>query len=144
MFCFPVIVDRVYLFRFADQLCYLRSVCVFASSYTLLFSSLAIMGNARRIISAAIPLVGAVLGYANPNECTGTCVNTHDPSIIQGSDGTYYRFSTGGKIAVHTAPDITGPWAYQGAALPDGSKIDLDGNQDLWVGWKTLKQERLS
>ncbi|KAH9890242.1 glycosyl hydrolase [Xylariomycetidae sp. FL2044] len=78
-------------------------------------------------------LVGSVFGYADPGACSGTCVNTHDPSIIRKSDGTYYRFSTGGKIAVHTAPDLTGPWTYQGAALPSGSSIDLDGNQDLWA-----------
>ncbi|KAI1636853.1 glycosyl hydrolase [Biscogniauxia mediterranea] len=85
------------------------------------------------IVAAMCPLIGAALGYANPGACSGTCVNTHDPSIIRRSDGTYFRFSTGGKIAVHTAPDITGPWTYQGAALPDGSSIDLAGNDDLWA-----------
>lgn len=34
---------------------------------------------------------------------------------------------------MHTAPDIVGPWTYQGAALPDGSSIDLTGNDDLWA-----------
>jgi len=34
---------------------------------------------------------------------------------------------------VHSAPDIVGPWTYLGAAVPDGSTIDLDGNDDLWV-----------
>ncbi|KAI5861993.1 glycoside hydrolase family 43 protein [Durotheca rogersii] len=74
-----------------------------------------------------------VSGYANPEACSGTCVNAHDPSVIRRSDGTYFRFSTGGKIAVHTAPDIMGPWTYKGAVLPSGSSIDLDGNQDLWA-----------
>ncbi|KAI1077210.1 glycosyl hydrolase [Whalleya microplaca] len=85
------------------------------------------------VISGLVPLLGTALGYADPNACSGTCTNTHDPSIIRRSDGTYFRFSTGGKIAVHTAPDITGPWTYQGAALPSGSSIDLAGKDDLWA-----------
>lgn len=89
------------------------------------------------VICGLLPLLSAVYGYANPGACSGTCVNTHDPSIIRRSDGTYFRFSTGGKIAVHTAPDITGPWTYKGAALPAGSSIDLPGNQDLWVSCKS-------
>ncbi|KAL3658366.1 hypothetical protein V7S43_016746 [Phytophthora oleae] len=76
---------------------------------------------------------GSVTCYANPETCTGTCTNAHDPSIIRRSDGTYFRFSTGGKIAVHSAPDIVGPWTYLGAAVPNGSTIDLDGNDDLWA-----------
>ncbi|ETM38013.1 hypothetical protein L914_15566 [Phytophthora nicotianae] len=75
----------------------------------------------------------AVNAYAAPGACSGICTNTHDPSIIQSANGTYYRFSTGNKIAVHTAPDISGPWKYQGAALPEGSSIDLKGNDDLWA-----------
>ncbi|KAI0416374.1 glycosyl hydrolase [Xylaria grammica] len=85
-----------------------------------------------------LPLLGSVLGYANPNACSGTCTNAHDPAIIRRADGTYFRFSTNGKIAVHTAPDITGPWTYKGAALPSGSSIDLPGNQDLWAPDVTL------
>ncbi|KAK4234441.1 glycoside hydrolase [Achaetomium macrosporum] len=84
-------------------------------------------------------LVGAALlcslasAYALPEACSGVCTNSHDPSIIRRSDGTYFRFSTGGKIAVHTAPALTGPWTYRGAALPSGSSINLPGNQDLWA-----------
>lgn len=74
-----------------------------------------------------------ILAYALPEPCTGVCGNAHDPSVIRRSDGTYFRFSTGGKIAVHTAPSIIGPWVYKGAALPRGSSINLPGNQDLWV-----------
>ncbi|KAI4864551.1 glycoside hydrolase family 43 protein [Hypoxylon rubiginosum] len=85
------------------------------------------------IICGILPFLATVYGYANPGACSGTCTNTHDPSIIRRSDGTYFRFSTGGKIAVHTAPDITGPWTYKGAVLPSGSSIDLAGNQDLWA-----------
>ncbi|POM72187.1 Arabinan endo-1,5-alpha-L-arabinosidase A precursor [Phytophthora palmivora] len=78
-------------------------------------------------------VVSTVNGYATPGACSGICTNAHDPSIIQNSNGTYYRFSTGNKIAVHSAPDISGPWKYEGAALPDGSSIDLKGKDDLWA-----------
>ncbi|KAK0741515.1 glycoside hydrolase family 43 protein [Schizothecium vesticola] len=71
--------------------------------------------------------------YSLPEPCSGTCVNAHDPSIVIRPNGTYFRFSTGGKIAIHTAPDLRGPWTYKGAALPNGSKINLKGNQDLWA-----------
>lgn len=75
----------------------------------------------------------AVHGYANPMTCSGTCTNAHDPALIRRDDGTYFRFSTGGKIAIHSAPAITGPWTYKGAAIPNGSKIDKTGNNDLWA-----------
>ncbi|KAI4086337.1 MAG: hypothetical protein LQ339_009050 [Xanthoria mediterranea] len=71
--------------------------------------------------------------YSNPLPCNGICTNAHDPSLIRRDDGTYSRFSTGGKIAVHTAPSIQGPWTYNGAALPNGSIINKAGNQDLWA-----------
>ncbi|KAL8846347.1 MAG: hypothetical protein Q9221_008558 [Calogaya cf. arnoldii] len=71
--------------------------------------------------------------YSNPLPCSGICTNAHDPSLIRRDDGTYFRFSTGGKIAIHTAPSIQGPWTYKGAALPNGSKTSKAGNQDLWA-----------
>jgi arabinan endo-1,5-alpha-L-arabinosidase len=85
------------------------------------------------LIFSALYLVGLVLGYADPRLCTGICNNSHDPSIIRRPDGTYFRFSTGNKISIHTASDITGPWEYKGSMLPNGSSINLDGNHDLWV-----------
>ncbi|KAH8163725.1 hypothetical protein CIB48_g4511 [Xylaria polymorpha] len=91
------------------------------------------MVTIRTTALAVLPLLGSALGYANPKTCTGTCTNSHDPAIIRRSDGTYFRFSTNGKIAVHTAPAITGPWTYKGAAISSGSSIDLPGNQDLWA-----------
>lgn len=73
-------------------------------------------------------------GFANPLSCSGTCTNAHDPSLIQrDSDGTYFRFSTGGKIAIHSAPSAQGPWTYKGAAIPACSSIQLAGNCDLWA-----------
>lgn len=78
-------------------------------------------------------LIGVAQAYSLPGACSGTCVNTHDPAIIVRPDDLYFRFSTGGRIAVHTAPNITGPWTYRGAALPNGSSINLPGNKDLWA-----------
>lgn len=85
------------------------------------------------IVTVAL-LPGLVSAYALPEACSGVCGNAHDPSIIRRSDGTYFRFSTGGRVAVHTAASLTGPWTYRGAMLPRGSSINLAGNQDLWVG----------
>jgi len=76
----------------------------------------------------------AAHGFADPLSCSGTCNNAHDPALIQrDSDGTYFRFSTGGKIAIHTAPSAQGPWSYKGAAIPACSSIQLTGNCDLWA-----------
>ena len=85
------------------------------------------------IVAAVLSTASTVYGYANPMSCTGVCTNAHDPALIRRDDGTYYRFSTGGKIAIHSAPSITGPWTYKGAAIPKGSSINLKGNTDLWV-----------
>ncbi|KAL8917944.1 MAG: hypothetical protein Q9208_007653, partial [Pyrenodesmia sp. 3 TL-2023] len=91
------------------------------------------------MISLILSLLSATTAAARaktypPLPCLGTCTNAHDPSLIRrSSDGTYFRFSTGGKIAVHIAPSIQGPWIYAGAALPNGSSIPKIGNQDLWA-----------
>ena len=95
------------------------------------------MVKSATALSLLPSLAPLAFGYANPGACSGTCVNTHDPSIIRRVDGTYFRFSTGGKIAVHTAPTLEGPWTYAGAALPDGSSINKAGNDDLWVSPKS-------
>ncbi|KAF2753013.1 putative arabinan endo-1,5-alpha-L-arabinosidase A [Pseudovirgaria hyperparasitica] len=71
--------------------------------------------------------------YANPGACTGDC-NVHDLSVLQrSSDGKYYRFSTGNRITIASAPSLTGPWTNRGAAIPSGSSIDLPGAEDLWA-----------
>ena len=86
------------------------------------------------IIATLFSAACNVYGYANPMTCSGVCINAHDPALIRrDSDGRYYRFSTGGKIAKHSAQSINGPWTYLGAVLPSGSKINLAGNNDLWV-----------
>ena len=90
------------------------------------------------LVASLLSAVSVVYGYADPMACSGVCNNAHDPALIRHSDGTYYRFSTGGKIAIHSAPAVTGPWTYKGSVVPAGSKISLKGNNDLWVRatWK--------
>jgi arabinan endo-1,5-alpha-L-arabinosidase len=70
--------------------------------------------------------------YPDPNPCYGNNSGIHDPSIIY-EDGTYWRFSTSGNIAVATAPSMKGPWKYQGPLLPQGTKIRVADDQDIWV-----------
>lgn len=81
-----------------------------------------------------LPLLSVLAhGYANPGACSGAC-NLHDPGLIQrASDGRYFRFSTGNKISYASASSIEGPWEVLGSVLPDGSSIDLEGWDDLWV-----------
>ncbi|CAO2655316.1 Nn.00g103800.m01.CDS01 [Neocucurbitaria sp. VM-36] len=71
--------------------------------------------------------------YPPPEPCTGNCTFIHDPSVVRRSDGTWFRFSTIGNIAIATAPALTGPWTYQGAMLPEGSSIQLRDDQELWA-----------
>ena len=95
---------------------------------------LAVMQNFLFYASLALLQIGSAYSFANPLQCSGTCGNAHDPSLIQrDSDGTYFRFSTGGKIAIHSAPSAQGPWKYKGAAVPACSSIQLTGNCDLWA-----------
>jgi arabinan endo-1,5-alpha-L-arabinosidase len=93
-----------------------------------------LLSNTLSASLAALAWAPTISAYANPGACSGVCTNAHDPSIIRRqSDGTYFRFSTGGKVAIHTAPSISGPWTYKCAMLPSGSSIQLAGNQDLWA-----------
>ena len=71
--------------------------------------------------------------YPKPEPCLGYCSSVHDPSIIHRNDGTWFRFSTGGGIAIATAPDLIGPWRLRGSMLPQGSAIHIDPAQDIWA-----------
>jgi arabinan endo-1,5-alpha-L-arabinosidase len=83
-------------------------------------SSLALLGN-------------GVSAYANPGACSGDCW-AHDPAVVRReSDGLYFRFNTGSKIGILKSNSLSGPWVYQGAAIPAGSKINIAGKDDLWV-----------
>ncbi|KAI6838477.1 glycoside hydrolase family 43 protein [Hortaea werneckii] len=78
--------------------------------------------------------LGLASAFADPLSCSGTCVNTHDPSLFRrGSDGTYYRFATGGGMPIFSAPSLTGAWTYLGEVLPSGSSIANSGANDAWA-----------
>lgn len=86
------------------------------------------------ILSGVMSLAATVLAYSNPLPCSGVCGNAHDPALIRRtSDGTYFRFSTGGGIAVHTASSAQGPWVYKGQVLPNGANVSNAGKTDLWA-----------
>lgn len=70
--------------------------------------------------------------YPDPIPCLGNCSWIHDPSLYY-EDGTYWRFSTSGNIAVATAPSLKGPWTYKGPLLPKGTSIQVADAQDIWV-----------
>ncbi|KAK5572326.1 hypothetical protein LTR43_002058 [Exophiala xenobiotica] len=71
--------------------------------------------------------------WPDPEPCSGNCSAIHDPSVVRRADGTWFRFSTNGNIAIASAPSLTGPWEYQGAMLPNGSTIQVIENQELWA-----------
>jgi arabinan endo-1,5-alpha-L-arabinosidase len=79
--------------------------------------------------TGASPLEGF---YPEPERCLGNCSGIHDPSIWY-ENGTYWRFSTSGNIAIATAPSLGGPWRYQGALLHEGTSIHVTEKQDIWV-----------
>lgn len=77
--------------------------------------------------------------YPDPSPCVGNCSHIHDPSIFY-EDGTYWRFSTSGNIAVATAPSLKGPWTYKGPLLIEGTKIRVAPDQDIWVTSSSLHE----
>lgn len=81
--------------------------------------------------------LGLSSAYPEPGACSGNCY-AHDPSMVKRSDGTYFRFNTGGGIQIYKANSIEGSWTYEGDALPSGSSIDLSGNTDLWVSYSLM------
>ncbi|KAH9868099.1 hypothetical protein IAQ61_007406 [Plenodomus lingam] len=83
--------------------------------------------------AAVLGTASSVYGYADPMPCSGVCTVAHDPALIRRGDGKYYRFATGGKISILSAPHITGPWTSVGPAIPKGSIIGLAGRTDLWA-----------
>lgn len=111
-----------------------------------------------RFLTSLLPLAALALGWSDPLPCSGTCTDSHDPSIIQrASDGTYFRFATGGSLSIHSGDSVQGPWTYQGVVLdafsgdawapdahelPDGSyilyySVSTFGTQESWIGVAT-------
>lgn len=86
-----------------------------------------------RLTACLYSLLPSVAAFSAPLECSGICVNTHDPSLIQHNDGTYYRFATGGGIPIHTAPSVQGPWSFAGDVLEGGSTIAHPNSGDAWA-----------
>ncbi|KAF8253939.1 putative arabinan endo-1,5-alpha-L-arabinosidase A [Wilcoxina mikolae CBS 423.85] len=86
-------------------------------------------------VATALVALVSVVSSQTPGACTGACQGVaHDPCVIlRVSDGTYFRFSTGNRINIASAPSISGPWNLQGSAIPAGSKIAIDGRNDLWA-----------
>lgn len=80
-------------------------------------------------VQAATPV-----SYPNPGACTGDCW-THDPAVVEGPDGSYYRFSTGRLIGIYKADALEGPWTKAGSVIQSKSIIDIPGNNDLWVSY---------
>lgn len=89
-------------------------------------------------------LAATAFGFADPLPCSGCCGDTHDPSMIRrASDGTYFRFATGGLIPIYTAPSLTGPWVAAGQVLSGPAHVNNSGNTDIWVRtpsflWRSL------
>ncbi|KAK2780017.1 hypothetical protein FQN53_001132 [Emmonsiellopsis sp. PD_33] len=85
------------------------------------------------LILQLLTLISPVSAYAGPGPCSGAC-HVRDPALIQRtSDGKYFRFSTGNKIAIASASRLSGPWEDEGSVIPRGSSIDLPGRDDLWA-----------
>ena len=88
----------------------------------------------RSLLASVLAFASSTLAFSNPMTCTGTCTDTHDPTLIRReSDGRYYRFATGGGIDIYSAPSLTGAWTKLGEVLPSGSSIDNSGSDDAWA-----------
>lgn len=86
------------------------------------------------LVSAVCAAPALVAAFANPLSCSGTCTDTSDPSLIRRtSDGTWFRFSTGGGIDIYSASSVQGPWSSVGKVLESGSSIDNSGSDDAWA-----------
>lgn len=87
------------------------------------------------VLSARLPMHYSrqALSYPDPEPESGNITGVHDPSVIKRTDGTFFRLSTNGDIAIASAPSMNGPWSYLGAMLPDGSSIDVAPDQQLWA-----------
>lgn len=90
-------------------------------------------------------LIALAVAYPNRGPCTGDCW-TKDPAVIQRkTDGKYFRFATGTGIPIITSDSIKGPWTQVGKALPNGSKIKVDGvdSTNIWVSRPIILHYRL-
>ena len=94
----------------------------------------ALLFFAASVLSSPTSLCRRLSIYPAPEPCTGNCTYIHDPSVVTADDGTFYRFSTNGNIAIASAPSYTGPWTYLGPMLASGSRVNIGvDNQELWA-----------
>ncbi|KAK2071248.1 hypothetical protein P8C59_005686 [Phyllachora maydis] len=100
----------------------------------LLASAASLLLSVRAVsAAAAAAAAAAAVDFPEPGACTGDCF-AHDPALVRrASDGAYFRFNTGNEIGIWKAGNVTGPWVYQGKALPSGSSVKQAGNTDLWA-----------
>lgn len=84
-------------------------------------------------LTAASPIFKRAFPEPESTTGDGAYGHVHDPSVIRRDDGTYFLFTTNDGINIATAPSMSGPWTHRGAALPNGSIIDLPNNKDLWA-----------
>ncbi|RJE20461.1 hypothetical protein PHISCL_07197 [Aspergillus sclerotialis] len=94
------------------------------------------------VLSASIPLHtrwnepsfapthGANFPISDPTH--GTDFNIHDPSIIRAGD-TYYAYSVGHHIVIHSAPSLSGPWKRVGTVLEKDSVIPKGDRKAPWA-----------
>lgn len=85
------------------------------------------------VLASLLSIFHTAASWPDPEPCQGNCTFIHDPSLVRRSDGTWFRFSTNGNIAIATATALTGPWEYVGAMLPQGSKIHVVDGQQIWA-----------
>lgn len=94
---------------------------------------LSFLFTASAFVSAKPLNVRRTTSYPDPEPCTGNCTGVHDPSLIRTESGKWFRLSTNGNIAIASADDVTGPWTYNGAMLPNGSVIQIIDGQQIWA-----------
>ena len=80
---------------------------------------------------SSFPLPHNVTGQDEPGVWGG--IHVHDPSIIEGPDGSYYSFTTHDLIAISRAPSLDGYWDLIGSVLDSDSVINLPGRNDTWA-----------
>jgi arabinan endo-1,5-alpha-L-arabinosidase len=87
------------------------------------------------MLALLLTAVATIQAYPNPQPCSGVCGYVHDPTVVVGPDGTYFRFATFEDIQIATAPSLSGPWTSEGPVLPNGSKIPISGSNanSLWA-----------
>lgn len=114
------------------------SILITSATFLPIIAHLGYFAQAAPVLQAAPTPQGhapppiATGFYPAPQPCHGNCSWVHDPSIVYENE-TYWRFTTSGNIAVHTARFLEGPWTYRGALLHNGTRIYIRDDQDIWV-----------